>query len=311
VNEMNRNHFPITELFTIGRARRILLELCFVATLFAFCADALPQVPGGPLTFFGKYKNEFTTQAYQRAALELLLREANQVARELNLPEKLPIMESNVVGGFICPFGFAYNEQSIGRITTRNYDYGVTKRNKFSRLVIANYQKTCVEYENQYVLPIEQLDTNGAYQLGIQWLAAARMDVKGLNRDCQVHVELSPYWNGIRQGEKLQTKTFVPIYVVYWTGPADEMEEEMGMKADPKADIELLAPTRMLLQFSVYDPKYILRQPLVFTNLAVLIGEENLPSRRMTNMSVRQSRWPIHPTNSLLTNSSGFEQSSP
>jgi len=36
------------------------------------------------------------------------------------------------------------------------------------------------------------------------------------------------------------------------------------------ADVELFLPTKKLLQLDVDDPKYILRKPLVFTNLASL-----------------------------------------
>jgi hypothetical protein len=45
----------------------------------------------------------FTTEAYKREALQLVLQEANQVAQQLRLPEEMPITESNLAGAFIAP----------------------------------------------------------------------------------------------------------------------------------------------------------------------------------------------------------------
>jgi hypothetical protein len=110
------------------------------------------------------------------------------------------------------------------------------------------------------------MNTNSAYQLASRWLAAVSMDVKGLNRDCKVHVALSPFWNGlVHLGEKPQ-KQFVPIYFVWWTSPTNDLEGHGNV-----AYVELFAPTKTLLQLCVSDPKYILRKPLEFTNLDSLL----------------------------------------
>src|SRR5437879_8197762 len=44
----------------------------------------------------------FTTPAYQEAAFELVVREANQVASDLDLLESRPITESDIVHAFVC-----------------------------------------------------------------------------------------------------------------------------------------------------------------------------------------------------------------
>ena len=113
-------------------------------------------------------------------------------------------------------------------------------------------------------MPIAQMDTNAAYQLAIKWLMAAHMDVKGLNHDCKARVALSPSWNGLADLGDIPQKDFVPIYYVWWT------PLENDAPGNSPAQVELYLPTKSLLQFDVYDPKYILRKPLVFTNLAVL-----------------------------------------
>ena len=90
------------------------------------------------------------------------------------------------------------------------------------------------------------------------------MDVDGLNHDCKVHVGVSPYWNGFVHLGDVPTKKFVPIYYVWWTSPENEKQ------GNDSAHVELYLPSEILIQFCVEDPKYIMRPPVVFTNMAAL-----------------------------------------
>ena len=206
----------------------------------------------------------FTTPQYRRAAARVIMQEANLVAKELQLPEPLPITETNLTEAVITPFGFNYQRKGIGSVGTKNYAYGVTEANKFSWLSVANYDQTCLDLKKQ-TLPIEQMDTNAAYQLATQWLAAVSMDVNGLNRDCKAYVALSPYWNGLTQLGQTPRDNFVPIYFIWWTSPKNDAE-----KFGDCVDVELFLPTKKLLQLHVRESRYILRKPVVFTNLAEL-----------------------------------------
>jgi hypothetical protein len=204
----------------------------------------------------------FTTPAFQEEGLHLVLEEANRVARDLQLPEPLPITRSNLTHAFISPFGYTYIRKRLGNITTSNYSYNVGQDFKFSDLGVANYDQRCREYYEKYQWPIARLDTNAPYQLATQWLAALHMDVAGLNRDCDIHVGVDPYWNNVELGEVPKSK-FTPMYFVWWT--------PRGVKSKTgAAQVEVFLPTETLLQLNVYDPKYILRQPLVLTNMAAL-----------------------------------------
>jgi hypothetical protein len=189
-----------------------------------------------------------------------VIQEANQVAIALKLPEQLPITRSNLTQFHVSPFGFAFAFKMIGNVTTKHYIYGVACDNKFNDLGVANYDDTCFKLR-EHQLPIKQVDTNAAYQLAKQWLKEASMDVTGLNRDCNAHVAVSPFWH---LGDTPQNR-FVPIYYVWWTYPGNDQEGHGG-----PASVELFAPTKTLLQLSVLDPKYILRKPIVFTNMAAL-----------------------------------------
>ena len=203
----------------------------------------------------------FTTSEFQNEALRLVIKEANKAARDLQLHESLPILRTNLTHAFVSSFGYVcVRGGTIGNITTSNYWYGVERGYKFSDLTIANYDAYYVEYRSdKYLLPIQRMDTNAAYQLAAQWLTALHMDVKGLNQDCKLHIDLATEMNSSKRNDG----KFTPLYYIWW-------EPKGGRYQVGGASVELYLPTKTLLQLSVDDPKYILRPPIVFTNLAAL-----------------------------------------
>ncbi len=238
--------------------------------LFKMPENAAKELPPGvPRTVDTNGKviyieGAFTTKAYQNEALRLVIQDANKVARELQLPEVLPITESNLTHVYIGPFGFSYQLQAVGNITTSNYWYFVKRGNKFSDLTVAEIDNRCRDYMAHYRWAISKLDTNAAYQLATQWLSKAYMDVQGLNRDYNVRITLDPYWNGVKMGQ-MPKRTFTPIYIVSWLPRRQEADSDGAV-----ASVELFLPKQTLLSLSVDNPKYILRPPLVFTNFATL-----------------------------------------
>ena len=261
------------KIWCFNTVRTSWLVLCTAIVLVDAAAQELPPGVPNPIGPDGKYTSAvfFTTRAYQAEAFRLVLQEANQVAKELELPEKLPITVSNTVYAFITPFGDAYANKRLGNITTRHYSYGVEQGYKFSELCIMDLDKLCFGYRESYQLPREEFDTNSAYCLATQWLAAVHVDVEALNRECQVEVEVNPFWNRIKRGGKLR-ETFVPIYDVHWLSPKNIAE-----KVGDIVMVEMFTPTKTLLQLSVQDPKYVLRPSLVVTNLAYLLSQTNPP----------------------------------
>ncbi len=65
---------------------------------------------------------------------------------------------------------------------------------------------------------------------------------------------------------------FVPVYWVDWTLPEQEGHGST-------ASVELFLPDKTIRQLRVEDAKYILRPPIVFTNLAELLSQTNTPPR--------------------------------
>ena len=213
-----------------------------------------------------------TTPAYHNEALHLVLAEANRVANELMLPESLPITEASLTASYITPPRMAQRIGAIGNVTTANYTYFCSVGNKFSYLTKTDLEHDYPRMRKESLLPMSLMNTNAAYQLATQFLAAASMDVTALNRDCHVHIlAFTP------EGE--QGKHFVPVYWVYWTPPEQEGHGSV-------ASVELFEPTKTVRQLRVEDAKYILRSPLQITNLDYLLSQTNASA--ITNRTVEK-----------------------
>jgi hypothetical protein len=247
----------------------LLVLPCALGVWFGAEAGDLPPGVPNPLGPDGKYSGAamFTTKAYHDEALRLVIQEANRAAQALQLSESLPIAETDLVQQFINPFGYAYAKKAIGNVTTTNYTYYVSQGNKFSYLEGTRQEADCRRFQKLYTWPLSRVDTNQAYQLATQWLAAVSMDVAALSRDCSVVVKPDSDYVHPPQGK------FVPVYYVYWR----KRNTEAGRVADVPAGVRVFTPDKTLLQLRVEDPKYILRLPLVFTNLAYLLSQTNAP----------------------------------
>jgi hypothetical protein len=261
------------------RRRPLIPVICLPAYLalnLAICANGQGQIGSGdPVSGPGKGSLAQTGQTmpaslepYRTAVLNLLLQEANTVARQLQLPEKLPIDRSDLMEMYIAPARLARGMRAPGNVSTRDYTYCASVDNKFSFLEKRFEDPVRKDYESlkaKYLWPVSQLDTNGAYKLATQWLRDVSMDVEGLGRDCQV--EISPWLPDGSGGAR-----FVPLYWVVW---------RKGGKA--MASVELFEPAKSLRQLRVERPEYILRKPLAVTNLYLGVWPAEAP--RGTNAS--------------------------
>lgn len=220
--------------------------------------------PDGTYFYWGE---KFTTRAYQKAAFNLVLEEANKVAKELSLPEAPLITITNLTEVHITGYGRSrIGIKPIGNVSTTNYCYCVSLDHKLSYVEGTHQDQDALEWRVKYKWPLSQMDTNTPYQLATQWMSAVSMDVNGLNRNCEVHVVPDRYWNN----PKFPQKTFVPIYEVYWLS-----RHNKAMHYGDAASVKLFLPTKTLMSLRVEDPKYILRPPIVFTNLAELLSDTN------------------------------------
>jgi hypothetical protein len=210
----------------------------------------------------------FSPGAYGKEALRLVIEEANRVAQELHLAETLPITETNVLSAYITPPRMAQAMKAIGNVTTSNYTYYISVGKKFSFLQRTHMDREYDQLREQYLWPMSRKDTNAAYQMAKQFLAAASMDVAAMDRDCRLDIKAF-----IPEGP--EGEHFVPLYWVVW------MKNQR-----PAAIIELFEPTKTLCQMRVKESKYILRKPLEITNLDFLLSQTNAPAT--TNAPIKQ-----------------------
>ena len=198
---------------------------------------------------------------YRQAALNQILAEANNVASALQLENHMPITETNLLGSYITPPRMGQGMGAVGNITTSNYTYYVSVGRKLSFIEkhfddVMN--KDFAQLKSEYLWPVAKLDTNAAYQLATQFLAAASMDVRALNRDCRLSIDaFTP--------EGKSGAHFVPLYWLSW--------KQKATGTTPVATVEVFLPTKSLRQMRVNDAKYILRSPIAFTNLAELLSQ--------------------------------------
>ncbi len=203
--------------------------------------------------------HNYTTEAYKDEAFRLMILEANQTAQALHLQEDLPITRSRIDGARVSPFGFFYGQGLMGYVATTNYTYRVLKAGKLDHIEI-NHSYEVWRGLQDSLLPENQVDNQAAYQLATQWLTSLSVDVKALNRDCQLTVASSPVLNYVGNGKEPIRRMFAPTYDVWWK----------SSNGWPAAGVQLYLPDKLLIQLNINDPKYNLRPPLVFTNLVAL-----------------------------------------
>ena len=257
----------------LGRTLLLVLAVSLLG-VYGQSATGFSNAPGFGANVKALQQLTANTPAYRKQALCLVLGEANRIAQELHLPEKLPIDETNLVASYITPPRLVDRIGAIGNVSTANYTYYCSVGRRFSYVARADLDKEYARLREQWLLPMSQMDTNAAYQLAVQWLSESSMDVQALNRDCSVTVlAFTP------QGPK--GRYFVPLYWVY------RMKGAQG--SGSVASVELFSPTKTLMQLRVEDPKYILRKPLVFTNLASLLSQTQASPKQPPQASRRRS----------------------
>ena len=198
-----------------------------------------------------------TTSAYQAAALQLMIGEANFAAEQLGIPERLPVQTNRLVIAEVGPPALGVN----GAVGTSNYTFGfdhghltsVRKRDWMKRL------DPPITNVSELSKLSSRIDTNGAYQLATQWLNGLSFMVSALNERFVPQIVQVP-------GGGAAAKTVaLPMFQVTWgeKPPPFDMVNPLRMR--------LLGSTLELLELHVRDHKLCGRPPLVVSNQAKLL----------------------------------------
>jgi hypothetical protein len=114
-----------------------------------------------------------------------------------------------------------------------------------------------------------QIDTNGAYRLAKEWLAAVQVDVATLERDYQPRSIQQEYYDPPLTPAQAENpppnapKKKRPIFDVTWGGPDG---------CAPPVWVEILGPTKELMVLRMEDTRYSRRRAIVITNALALNG---------------------------------------
>lgn len=210
----------------------------------------------------------FTTDAYRRAALQVLLDEANRKAKNLGLNEKTPITQYDLVESFIQPPAWSVAEGMFGTLTTSNYVYTASENNKLCSITCTpTAQADCIALvEQRYGDQVAVMETNLAYTLATNWLTAGNVDVAALERECSVQITT------MRHG-----RHYLPVFSVRWRQAAANPAGPITTRDDgyqTRAAVLLVEPDRRLLHFEV-DDRYLLGPVLSVPNADELLCPSN------------------------------------
>ena len=204
----------------------------------------------------------FTTEAYEREVVRLLLLEANEVAAALNVGEQLPITKDKLTKIGVIPYGMSeFADRMLGCVGTRNYTYYASVDHKLSYVELTQQDQHRVHW---VASAKAQFDTNQAVRLAESWLSRFKADIDSLHRDCAVSVDLDTFANPSKGTASL----IVPFYHVAWMYRTNLPSGSRRAAAT----VQLFAPTKSLVSLRVEDSRYILRQSIQVTNLNVLLN---------------------------------------
>jgi hypothetical protein len=247
---------------------------------------------------------------YRAAVIRQMLQEANWAADRLNLPTEHPIQIVNVLDDYTglpwfsvlrgtnqlpdTPFGVHIFDASIpreerlralkigisGRIDTANFEFGFDQGRlravtRMDNPETERYSRRLAELVGKPSL----IDTNGAYQLATQWLAAIDVDVTVLRK-------LKWTVNQLRYLPRGATNAVnLPLYYIDFGNKHYPAVGNLHAFDEPLISVEILGTTKELQDLEINDVSFLRHPLLLVTNTLDLV--------RTPNPSVKQLQNPI------------------
>jgi hypothetical protein len=219
--------------------------------------------------------------AYEQAAARRMLAEVNFYVERLNLPESQPVKNASArvnppwFGGLgaVETKDFLYSFVGSDRkpITNQHGAEGFLEHGKLAYIIRKEpFALLTNEVGDDFSALTEklskipsQIDTNQAYQLATQWLAAADVDLAALEKRHLPLVEQHFVYSGPitwefgKEPPPNTPKKLLPIFDVTWGGASE---------SSPPVSVEIYGPTKELIHLRMEDTRYSKRQPIVITN---------------------------------------------
>ncbi|MGH7977280.1 MAG: hypothetical protein ACREC8_11545 [Limisphaerales bacterium] len=278
--------------------RFIILAICVFVQAIAM--QAIPSISEGNkiLALIKNLHLAQTSLAYRSAAVQQMLEEANYFSEHLKLPPPHPIRLNDLQDIFVSAPWFSmtdenfykFAQQSVsadpiiakiraarfgagGNLQTTNFSFSFARGRLFGIENRINHDERFSMYATWARTP-SLINTNGAYQLATQWLAAVDIDVAALNKKYRHKVEQRWFWNQpgfIHHPPGDTNKTMLPIYEVTWGAEA----------ANHPAFVQILGTTKELMKLHLGDLSLSRRPLLVITNAIKLNNIPDPPIKQL------------------------------
>ena len=199
--------------------------------------------------------------AYKYVALALMLTEINFCAGRLHLPADLPIKEQSLRAEAVFPpqvIGFA------GRLDTDKYSFSFAKDGRLrfiTKLDNGRGDKTLREYLEGLSKTPSIINTNSAYQIATNWLAAMDVDLQRLEKEHPPTVKQQTFVPWADSGKTNLAEISLPIFDVKW-----------GDWAQPVIDIQISGATGELLKLRQEDDSYSKRPASLIKDMDKLLA---------------------------------------
>jgi len=288
----------------------ILSFVCCVLAQTAWADSELTEAQSAERLSLVTNINHGVGLTYRAAVIQRMLAEANWAAARLKLPTKRPIQVTDVQDDYICAPWFSVlhgtnrfpdtifgshifdpdipREQRVralkiglyGRIDTMNFEFGFDQ----GRLLhVQRLSEPTVEYYarnlDDLIGKTSLIDTNGAYQLATQWLAAVDVDMAALSKLKWTVNQLHYLARGATNAVTL------PLYYVDFGTKHYPASGNLHAFDEPLVSVKILGTTKELIELHILDNSFCRRSPLLVTNALDLI--------RTPNPSVKQLQNPI------------------
>lgn len=245
-----------------------LAALLAIGELVCLKGMASDKIPGNGITYANTNVPLLMTRtpAYDKEVRRILLAEANKLATDLNLPEKIPLTEDNIRDAFVS-IPIYVEVAGLGHVRTSNYIYFMAVSNKFKELLVVDIGSKVEDLQAKYCWPISRVNTNAAIAVAKEVMLKAHIDVPALEKQCLTTVWYCP----------LESGYFSPIYIVKW--------KKKGVSADGIDNTRSIAyvwfclPEKKVLDLEVREGQYVLRDSLVVTNTLELLKQTNSPGK--------------------------------
>jgi hypothetical protein len=233
-----------------------------------------------------------TSLAFRATVGPQMLAEANYFSKRLNLPPQRPIQENDIVEYHIAaPFFSRIDNTNLpspaarlhaakfvagGFIQTTNFVFYFTKGYLWAVVNRVKHDERFDLYP-EWVKTPSLIDTNGAYQLATQWLAAVDVDVRALEEKYQPEREQRWCWTqpglNVYHPPGDTNKIMLPIYEVAWGTNWDSVK------------VQILGTTKELMELHSGEFSFSRRPPLVITNAIELNNIPDPSVKQLINLS--------------------------